>query len=355
MLKAKRYSSSPRTFTKRKLFSFLFYFLFILCSFYVAVPESVSLPSEKSPFYLYHGPKVPLNQLLLSVIDRAQSSLYIECYAIDYRPLLEKIKKAVDRGVQVEIFFDPKASLDLYQYFFSSKDDLKSNPFLRPYTGKALMHRKLLIEDGNRVYLGSANFTAGSLLNHENVMIGLESPTLAEHLKTPYITSNIPFDVPLKKKDGFILETPQFKAQFFKLPEEKFAAQTLLYKKIQTAKKTIDVAMFTFTHPKIAHLLEERSLAGVSVKMILDNKQKWLTERLMQGLTKSGIEIATYKTNQMFHHKWAFIDKKEWIVGTVNWTKNGFSRNAELLVFFEFFDPALSSQVETLWEECANF
>ena len=169
---------------------------------------------------------------------------------------------------------------------------------------------------------------------------------MAAHLKYSPIISLPTRGKPKFNQEGFTIETPQFRVQIFKLPEEKFAAQALLYQQLQAAKKTIDVAMFTFTHAKIAKILEEKALQDVEVKVILDNKQRWLSEKLVPGLLASGAQVATHKTNQLFHHKWTWIDQKTWIVGSANWTKNGFTKNSELIAFLRCMTP--NSQVRSI-------
>jgi phosphatidylserine/phosphatidylglycerophosphate/cardiolipin synthase-like enzyme len=347
-------------FLKRgNIFSFLFYFSFVLCSFLIFFPDaSLALADSQYPLQIYHGPRDRLDRLLFDVIDHCKESLYIECYAIDYPPLLEKIKNAVERGLKVEIFLDPKASPGTQKYF-QALEAQSPAPIIRAYTGKALMHRKLLIQDGETIYFGSANFTRGSLLQHENILVGIHNPLLAKALipQEPHDANRWPvkFDKTNPLQGGFSIETPQYRAKFYQLPDEKFAAQSQLYKTLENAQKSIHIAMFTFTHAKIANILKERALQGVAIKIVLDQRQQRLSEKILPLLQEAGIAVTTHPKQQLFHHKWALIDRKHWVVGSVNWTKNGLNKNTELIAFIEIIDPELEQELTDLWLECSNF
>lgn len=108
------------------------------------------------------------------IINGAEVSLSLTIFAISDRGIVEGIKRALERGVTVEVFIyypeDPAfvgSSKEMV-----SMDSLYSNLSIHKIRNEVL-HAKVIIGDGKRVVVSSANAThAGMFTNYElGVMI----------------------------------------------------------------------------------------------------------------------------------------------------------------------------------------
>ena len=136
------------------------------------------------------------------------------------------------------------------------------------------------------------------------------------------------------------------KEQFFLLPKEKKAALQSIYQKIDTAKTTINLAIYNFTHKDIAKRLKKAAKRGVKIKIIFDEKsvRKKQGKSMLYYLAKykniqvyklKGKLAKSKKHHGIMHMKMAVIDRKTVIFGSANWTYSAFSNNYELLYINE--------------------
>ncbi len=130
--------------------------------------------------------------------------------------------------------------------------------------------------------------------------------------------------------------------QFFMLPKEKEPALEMLYKKIDIAKSTIHISIYSFTHKKIAKKLKNAAKRGVKIEIIFDEKStKSQQQKSMLPYLAKYKNITVYRLkgklsrnkryHGIMHMKMAVIDNKTVIFGSANWTYSAFSNNYELL------------------------
>src|SRR5262249_48661264 len=129
---------------------------------------------------------------------------------------------------------------------------------------KGLMHNKLLSIDHKQAWLGSANFSRDSLRLHANLVLSIESATLAEAIETKATERKKRlFPQPLK------LQSEEEQVELWLLPDAPEALDRLIGL-LNSAKTTINVAMFTFTHPRLIQALCDAHHRGVAVQVVLD-------------------------------------------------------------------------------------
>lgn len=77
---------------------------------------------------------------------------------------------------------------------------------------------------------------------------------------------------------------------------------------------------------------------GTNIRMITDSSVDYKIGSKIPELIKGGIEvkmpneIAKGEPDSLMHHKFAIIDRKVALVGSLNWTYRGVSRNRELVL-----------------------
>ncbi len=236
--------------------------------------------------------------------------------------------------VPTEVFYDPTASL-----FLSAKiQKLEA----KPVECSGLLHQKLLVLDDSLVFLGSANLTRSSLNMHDNLMIGLYSPQVASFLKekTPHSQGHLKTMVAGQDVEIWLLPDPR-----------GHALQSIRYL-LRKATKSIRVAMFTLTHPL---LLEELMLAhkrGISVTVVVDHQSgTGASSKAVEFLQKKGVPIYFSSGTNLLHHKFLYVDDKDLLLGSANWTKAAFYKNRDLFAILYNLNPSQKQFMEKLWNK----
>lgn len=150
------------------------------------------------------------------------------------------------------------------------------------------------------------------------------------------------FSVAIAKTDIDIL--------VFFSPQDNCGAEIL--NRINSAKNSIDIAMYYFTSRHLAQALIDAKDRKVKVRVFLDGNQR--TERFSKAnyLTNKGINVKiSNDTIGLMHNKFCVIDKKIVITGSFNWTSSADLRNNENLVMIESAETAsaFTEQFEKLW------
>lgn len=305
MLKAKRFS----LFLSPALAGlFLFFFL-------IFVSLHISLPNPKRPLIFYNSEKrADLSRLLRKSLYAAEKSITLRTYSLTDLSLLSLLKKLAEKGIAVHLYYDKKASPSLASL-------AKENFYLHPMEGKGLFHEKLWIIDKKLLFIGSANLTPSSLKMHDNLMLGLYAPPLAEALSEEHF-------------ETFHFETEWASFEVHCLPSKQ--GLKALLRTLDDARKEVSLSLFTFTHPEIAEKLISLHKKGVKVNLKLDRgAAQGAGKKIKKGLESNGIPVQTSQGLQLFHHKWAIIDQKTHIIGSANWTKSAFNKNKDLILIIK--------------------
>jgi len=123
---------------------------------------------------------------------------------------------------------------------------------------------------------------------------------------------------------------------------------------IQSSKKTIDAAIFSFTSLELSRALVEAKNRGVKIRVISDNAQADDKYSKYQYLKDSGIPARIDGSKGSMHDKFAVIDNKILITGSYNWSQSAETRNFENVVVIEDEKIAkiFADEFERIWEEC---
>jgi hypothetical protein len=130
------------------------------------------------------------------------------------------------------------------------------------------------------------------------------------------------------KKNGFDLR----KRVFFCAVDDCYSVFSLL-------KGDFNCAVFSFTNRKINKLLSNR----VDV-FVVDHSQK---TNYYKYVGHSDFNVVFLDCNRLMHAKFC-VSEKEVIFGSANFTKNGFERNDEFIVFSD--DPSVVRSFRTFFE-----
>ena len=273
----------------------------------------ISLPSSKNPYHLYSTDQGDdLKEVLKKSIRRSKESITLRTYAITDLGILSLLKKKAEEGVEIHLTYHKKTSPNLH--LLENK-----NFYFHPIQEKGLMHEKIWIIDKELLFLGSTNLTPSSLKMHDNLMVGLYAPSLAQTL-----SSTRPSKITDRVGSRDLL--------YFSLPNQE-ALKTLLFT-LDQAKKIVKISLFTFTHPLLVEKLIELHKRGVRVFVTLDGTTaQGASKEAKKRLEEAHVRVKTSKGRALFHHKSAEIDNKIFIIGSANWTKSAFNKNRDFILF----------------------
>ncbi len=281
-----------------------------------------NLNNEASLIFYCNQSRRDLKSSLLKSIKKAKDEIYISVYSLSDPDLIKILNTRANEGLKIEIRVDRKQAISL-------RKKLSERVSLTTISQSGLMHQKVFLVD-NLCYLGSANLTSQSLRMHDNLMLSVNHEKLNDYLKNELFHSDskgsqIPF------KSDYL--------QLYLMPNKQVLEQIL--DRLQKAEHSIQIAMFTFTHPKIYQALKEAHQKGVRVRVIFDYlSHKGASRFMAQNLKDENICISHNRGLALMHHKLALIDEETLIMGSTNWTKSGFEKNQESLLLI----PKLSKK-----------
>ena len=110
---------------------------------------------------------------------------------------------------------------------------------------------------------------------------------------------------------------------------------------LKNAQKSIQIAIYSFTHKELAESLKKAARRGVAITIIFDeesNRPKSYSRigdlaklRSIHTYTLKGLPNKNKGYWGKMHMKLAIIDGKKAYLGSANWSNSAFSRNYELL------------------------
>lgn len=129
---------------------------------------SIVTTGEKWVGYGFRSFHSVINEMIRS----AEREVVMTVYVMSDKSVIESLKKAIERGISVEIFvyssqIAPKS--EVFQDLIKMRGDYGN--LMIYFIEDKILHAKVLIVDGRKVLIGSANPTVGGLL--KNYELGL--------------------------------------------------------------------------------------------------------------------------------------------------------------------------------------
>ncbi len=139
--------------------------------------------------------------------------------------------------------------------------------------------------------------------------------------------------------------------QVFFCPEDN-CAQNLI-ERIDLAKETINIAIYSFTNDDIADALIRAKARGVEVKVVFDYVQSSSEYSDDEKLIEAGIEIKRRNASGSMHNKFAVIDAETVATGSFNYSQNADQKNDENLLFIKnaVLAQKYSDEFNELWQQ----
>lgn len=275
-----------------------------------------------------------LTKTITNAIDSSRESIAISIFNISDANVISSLNKKAEEGIEIALYTDAKAS---WHGMKSLHKGIKKHLWK---TG-ALMHQKILIIDKKEVYLGSANFTWNSLNIHRNLILAFKNEEAAIFLLGHLDATDFP-KRPLAQSKSIAIGSQE--AEILMYPGKTENVIPL----IESAKKCIKVAMYTWTRADFATALTLACLRGVDVQAVLDRSVEKCSS-VIDTLLKGGIQTHVYQGPGLLHHKFMWIDDEILFSGSANWTKSAFTQNREYTILLKNLTDPQKETMHSLW------
>jgi phosphatidylserine/phosphatidylglycerophosphate/cardiolipin synthase-like enzyme len=241
--------------------------------------------------------------------------------------------------------------------------------------GSGLMHHKFMVVDRHQVIVTSANWTMSDVYGdfghpesegNQNNLVEMESGELAAAFATEFelmwgndtvpdrgsqFKARKPFRPAVAVSIGKTRVLVQFSPTSKQQPWADSSNGTI-GKILATSQQQVDFALFVFSEPGLASILQAQSLRGVKVRGIID--REFAYREYSSGLSLMGVSggnicqavnnssqpldtigVPTLPTGDLLHHKFAIVDGLTVITGSHNWSNAANYHNDETLLVIQ--------------------
>ncbi|MGM0440341.1 MAG: phospholipase D-like domain-containing protein [Chlamydiota bacterium] len=305
--------------------------IIIAAAIFISQPR-LPKPEEPPRFYATQN-RDDLRILFKTALSQAANTINLQSYSLSDPKIMHRLNQKSEEDCQIKVSIDKKQAAHLYKALN------KKIKIYAPRT-KGLMHRKIAIIDDMQVWIGSANLTTESLRIHDNLVMGMVSPQLAEVIAA---------DTPGKHS----ITVGGQQLEYWSLPDDGQALSRVL-QLINNAKKSVKIAMFTWTSQPITQAIIDAHHRGVRIHALIDNNSsKGASKKTVTLLKENGIPIYRSQGLGLLHHKFAYIDDKTLVNGSANWTKAAFEKNRECFLVIDQLTPKQKKFMDKLWKNAS--
>ena len=263
--------------------------------------------------------------MICQAISNAKKKILLKIYHINSEKIIEAL---VRKSMQIPICIHYQESPELESQAKGSKIALDKR------CGDALLHKKTLLVDSNLIISGSANYTDISLYRDINVTLRIFSSSLYKIVSSGHHgTANI---------------DNQQRVDYYPIcrTRRRLENVSIITEQIDRARNSILLSMHTLTQSEILFSLERALIRGVSIKIIVDTKEKQLMSETLKHRKLSSC-IFERTCEGTLHTKACCIDSRVLICGSANWTGGGLNKNLEDVFIFR---PLTETQLRCFME-----
>uniref|UniRef100_A0A8D2EJ33 Mitochondrial cardiolipin hydrolase n=1 Tax=Theropithecus gelada TaxID=9565 RepID=A0A8D2EJ33_THEGE len=136
------------------------------------------------------------------------------------------------------------------------------------------------------------------------------------------------------------------------LPHGESALSRLL-RALLAARASLELCLFAFSSPQLGRAVQLLHQRGVRVRVVTDCDYMALNGSQIGLLRKAGIQVRHDQDLGYMHHKFAIVDKRVLITGSLNWTTQAIQNNRENVLIMEDdeYVRLFLEEFERIWEE----
>lgn len=280
---------------------------------------------------LYIGP-TGLEKKVVDLIGTAEKTIDLSIYELDTKSIIAALKSAKNRGVTVRVVMDKNQNAAARTTLKSAGITVNDASGDFPY-----FHVKVMILDGDRALVSSANFNDYSMQGERNYAI-------LDHDKDDIEGLQKLFDNDFAGKS----DAPDLSCT--RLVVSPVNARSRLKELIQSAQTKLDLSVMYITDPEMANAVKERQAAGVTVRLLLANP-KWISDNTASAQQFAAAKVPVKIMTAYDLHAKLVVTERAAFVGSENFSSNSLDQNREVGVFVTNPEPlaAIQKQFDNDW------
>lgn len=260
------------------------------------------------------------------LLECAEEDILMLSFTFDDAKVIDILNEKAKAGIAIHLLVD-------VDHLKGLKEKLHTSIRLSTRDiGEGHLHHKILVTDFKYIWIGSANFTSGSLAQVKNLSLGFKSVEIAQgiHQEASDIANHTPRDASSPLKDTLNKQA----LELYILPHNdplrpakhessmNSVGEQKIISLIDNAKTHIQIYMDVWTYKDAARAIIRAKERGVTVDIAVSDK----TSDAVWMMLESGIPIGR---GTQTHYKFMLVDRSTFLNGSPNWSMNAFSRNDE--------------------------
>ena len=194
------------------------------------------------------GTNKNIDQELIKLIDEAQESVHIAVYNFSRDTIVDALKRAKDRNIDVKLVGD------IDEFFTHGYQEMNKNKISMSLgNSNSIQHNKFALIDDQYIFMGTGNITDNGFVRNNNNFLIVESPELVAHYEKEFTQMyNGSFAAKKKVQEvnrEFIINNS--KVEVFFSPYEGLAAINTLINLVDAATNSIHYMIFSYTHDEL--------------------------------------------------------------------------------------------------------
>jgi cardiolipin synthase A/B len=256
----------------------------------------------------------------LSLIQSAQTSIYVEQFEFDDPQLVQVLLTKSRSGIDIRILLDQwqKQNWDTLDLLKSQNVSVQYYPAQKGQSD----HTKLLIVDQKEALVYGPAWTSNGFQAHD-LAVELSGKSVwkaaALYSKDWAFTTTFSLDVPKTTSlpdDNIILAV-------------NANVKQQLTEQISSSSKSIWIENTEITEPDLVQALIDEAGKGRDIRLILDSSVATKTPVTLEKLKAGGISIRYFPTQTPLGIRLAIIDQKSFVMSSSEWTRYSFVANHE--------------------------
>ena len=292
---------------------------------------------------------------MLSAIESAHSSIYLEMYILDDDvkgiQFFSALESAAGKGVKVVLILDVVGSYDVLSSAVSRARSAGVEVVFCSFFW-ARLHRKVLIIDETLAFIGGVN-VGKKYAQWRDLQIQVQGPVVRSVTRsfarvykkcggTGIISETNPPVGPFKRAEMWFVDHG--------IGKRRHLFKTYYKERLDHARESIVLVTPYLFPPRwfIAHI-HQAILRGVKVEIIMpESTDHWFVNGVNRSFAAclTGLGAVCYFTHGMNHAKTMIVDRKEGVIGSQNLDLFSFNFNIEAGVFFQ--DERMVGELATI-------
>ncbi len=276
-------------------------------------------------------------QMLKYHIDSSKETIDMAIYGFEnIWQIKEALIKAQNRGIKIRMVYDTDANDKTYYSHTIPLSQIIKNTNTdnqNPKTKSFIMHNKFIIFDNKRVYTGSANISPSDMSNYNsNVILFIKSNKIAEIYTKEFnqLYSGKFHNGKDKTEPNETIVGASTISVYFS-PQDNIINSKII-PLINKSTTSIYIPTFLITNKDLTNSLIEAKNRGVKIKIILDAANSNSVYSMHKKLRENGIDVKVENYAGKMHAKSIIIDNKYLIIGSMNFSKSGNTKNDENVI-----------------------